>query len=122
MRVGGQLGMLKNMTNKENEKVTRLAQVAADDMIDIPEVKTGDIAAVFGLKNPLLYNKILFIYIYFIKKYIYLFLIKERNTSTGDTLIAMHDNWAPQLSGILTPPPVFVCSVEPESASGYNLL
>eukprot|EP00026_Physarum_polycephalum_P006985 Phypoly_transcript_07038.p1 GENE.Phypoly_transcript_07038~~Phypoly_transcript_07038.p1 ORF type:complete len:553 (-),score=95.32 Phypoly_transcript_07038:40-1632(-) len=80
-----------NVNTKTHEKVHRLAQMAAEDMIDITEVKTGDIAAVFGLKN----------------------------TSTGDTLVSSPD-WQPTLSGIVTPPPVFVCSVEPENASGYE--
>ena len=42
-----------NINTKTFEKAHRLAQVAADDMIDVTEVRTGDIAAVFGLKYPL---------------------------------------------------------------------
>ena len=30
-----------------------------------------------------------------------------------------NQDWQPRLAGIVTPPPVFVCSVEPDSASGY---
>ena len=32
-----------------------------------------------------------------------------------------NQDWQPRLAGIVTPPPVFVCSVEPDSASGYPM-
>lgn len=41
-----------------------------------------------------------------------------RNTKTGDTLVD-NNSWLPRLDGIVTPPPVFVCAVEPGTVSGY---
>lgn len=50
LKLHGGNNVLLNVNRGERERVQRLAQVAADDMIDINEVRTGDIAAIFGLK------------------------------------------------------------------------
>ncbi|GAM24182.1 hypothetical protein SAMD00019534_073570 [Acytostelium subglobosum LB1] len=81
----------------EKERVQKLLQVAADDMEEISELRAGDIGAILGL----------------------------RDVSTGDTLIYEPSNdraLRPVLKGIVNPPPVFFCALEPDTEKDYNPL
>ncbi|EFA76883.1 mitochondrial translation elongation factor G [Heterostelium album PN500] len=81
----------------EKERVQKLLQVAADDMEEIQELRAGDIGAVLGLKG----------------------------VCTGDTLVyeAPSDKGLkPVLKGIVNPPPVFFCALEPDTEKDYQPL
>lgn len=81
--------MIYNINKDKKERAMKLFQVSADDLTEISQVKAGDIGAVMGLKS----------------------------TSTGDTLTSSNNNNPVMLQGILSPPPVFFCSVEPQTAA-----
>lgn len=43
--------MVVNAGSDQKERAFRLCKVFADDLVDIPEIKVGDIGAVVGLKS-----------------------------------------------------------------------
>eukprot|EP01133_Synstelium_polycarpum_P008365 gene8365-9825_t len=86
--------MVVNSTKGDKERVLKLLQVSADDMLEVPELRAGDIGALIGLKN----------------------------VATGDTLIFDGGDKRPRpiLRGIHSPPPVFFCALEPDTEKDYQ--
>lgn len=95
-----------NSTRQVKERVSRLLNIQADDMTEVGRVGAGNIVAALGLKD----------------------------TCTGDTLLVpakgnkkAHKGQHAKggrllLEGIDPPPPVFFCSIEPESLSAQKAL
>ena len=79
---------LKNSTINENERVSGLFRVKADETQIMTEIGVGDIGAIIGFKN----------------------------VRSGDTLIEELDEERIILEGVKMPPPVFFCSIEAESS------
>ncbi|PRP79531.1 hypothetical protein PROFUN_12722 [Planoprotostelium fungivorum] len=70
----------------QKERITRIYEVNAQDLVERESIEAGDIGAATGLKT----------------------------VATGDTLLLMQDaNREVKLEGITVPAPVFFCSVEP---------
>ena len=78
-------GYVYNSTKDKKERVARLVRMHSNQRIEIPEVRTGDIAAVVGLKE----------------------------TTTGDTLC--DDSKPVLLKGIEFPEPVIKIAIEPKT-------
>jgi len=76
------------------EKPMKLFQAAADELNEIEHISAGDIGVVVGLKA----------------------------TATGDTLCNAHDPNPIRLAGIIAPPPVFFCAIEPKKSSDEKFL
>ncbi|KAL6057392.1 Ribosome-releasing factor 2, mitochondrial [Balamuthia mandrillaris] len=96
---------LFNSTRGVKERISKLMSIHAEEMIEVPHINTGDIGAAVGLKE----------------------------TCTGDTVTVLEEHTVTTskkqgdkeiyvLKGINVPPPVFFCSVEPESLSGQKAL
>ncbi|OLL22355.1 Ribosome-releasing factor 2, mitochondrial [Neolecta irregularis DAH-3] len=81
--------VLQNTTSNTKEKVTKLLRMYASDAVEIPEISTGNIGVILGLKE----------------------------TCTGDTLVASRKPSSIRLQNIPVPPPVFISVIEPFSAS-----
>lgn len=80
--------LLLNVNQNAKERPLRICKIYANNLHDVSEVKAGDIAAAIGLKS----------------------------TRTGDTIINLGTKPV-ELKGIVTPPPVFFCSIEPSKTS-----
>ncbi|KAI9006026.1 P-loop containing nucleoside triphosphate hydrolase protein [Gaertneriomyces semiglobifer] len=80
---------LYNPEQGSKERATKILQMYADDYEEINDISPGNIAAVVGLKT----------------------------TRTGDTLTLARDKRYPRLAPIPVPPPVFMRSCAPTSAS-----
>ncbi len=81
-----------NATKGKKERVSRLIQMEANDRLEIPEVRAGDIFAVVGLKD----------------------------TTTGDTLCA--ENAPVILESIHIPEPVIEVAIEPKTKADHDKL
>lgn len=81
-----------NATKDKKERVGRLIQMEANDRIEIPEVRAGDIFAVVGLKN----------------------------TTTGDTLC--EEKSPVILESIHIPDPVIEVAIEPKTKADHDKL
>lgn len=79
---------IKNSTLNENERVSGLFRVKADETQILSEIGVGDIGAMIGCKN----------------------------IRSGDTIIEETDNDRLVLEGVKMPPPVFFCSIEAENS------
>nr|CCA14335.1 elongation factor G putative [Albugo laibachii Nc14] len=79
---------LFNATRNQEERITRLMHVAADDKEEVHQITAGNIGAAIGLKN----------------------------TFTGDTIIHANHTDLITLPGVQLPNPVFTCSIEAESS------
>lgn len=78
---------LRNATRGGRERATRIFTIFANQFEEIDEAGPGRVVVLLGL----------------------------RTTRTGDTLTGDHGAFRGQLVGIAIPPPVFTCSVEPET-------
>lgn len=79
---------IKNATLNENEKISGLFRVRADETQILSEIGVGDIGALIGCKN----------------------------IRSGDTIIEENDQERIVLEGVKMPPPVFFCSIEAENS------
>jgi len=75
---------IKNATLNENERISGLFRVKADETQILSEISVGDIGAIIGCKN----------------------------IRSGDTIIEETDPDRIILDGVKMPPPVFFCSIE----------
>eukprot|EP01117_Protostelium_nocturnum_P019880 TRINITY_DN8721_c0_g1_i1.p1 TRINITY_DN8721_c0_g1~~TRINITY_DN8721_c0_g1_i1.p1 ORF type:complete len:780 (+),score=242.82 TRINITY_DN8721_c0_g1_i1:44-2383(+) len=87
MRSGSVIKSMRAGDHKE--RIMKLFEVSAQDLIEKNEIQAGDIGAAVGLKG----------------------------IATGDTIVLHSDTQPIQLEGIQIPPPVFLCSIEPQKAS-----
>ena len=76
------------------ERISSLMRVRADEMQILEEISAGDIGAIVGCKN----------------------------VRSGDTILDETDDSKMLLSGVTMPPPVFFCSIEPDSSSDKQAL
>eukprot|EP01087_Luapelamoeba_hula_P008944 TRINITY_DN2276_c0_g1_i1.p1 TRINITY_DN2276_c0_g1~~TRINITY_DN2276_c0_g1_i1.p1 ORF type:complete len:784 (+),score=92.22 TRINITY_DN2276_c0_g1_i1:44-2395(+) len=83
-----------NTTQNKKERASRVLSLHGEDMDDMKVVTSGNIAAIVGLKD----------------------------TRTGDTLLSQPTARRSQLRGMKIPPPVFMCSIETETAGGDKQL
>jgi elongation factor G len=86
--------VLFNTTTRTKERVNRLFQMYGDQVEPLSCISAGNIGVLVGLKN----------------------------TRTGDTLVLEQEHRqrrqkSPQLDGVVIPPPVFFCAIEPESSA-----
>jgi len=79
---------IKNATLNENERISGLFRVKADETQILSEIAVGDIGAIIGCKN----------------------------IRSGDTIIEDIDPDRIVLDGVKMPPPVFFCSIEAENS------
>lgn len=79
---------IKNATLNENERISGLFRVKADETQILSEIAVGDIGAIIGCKN----------------------------VRSGDTIIEETDPDRLILEGVKMPPPVFFCSIEAENS------
>lgn len=86
--------LVLNASNGKKERITRLLQVAANDVQEVDEIEAGNIGAAIGLKS----------------------------TKTGDTINFGKESNPVQLPGLRTPEAVFTCSIEPDTSANAKKL
>ncbi|KAJ1981548.1 Ribosome-releasing factor 2, mitochondrial [Dimargaris verticillata] len=93
---------LFNSHSRQKERATKLLTMYANDVEEVKAIGPGDIGVILGLKHTRTGNT----------------LVGNSHASTQSRLVKQ----APKLQGVVPPPPVFFCSVEPTSITEEKAL